>query len=102
MRHCGKLDLKDFDCRFLVVDDIGIPLGDSLRILKVQPIGNAALDGFGNPDPGGGRRGHKRSPWDTRHPGRARAAQQFTGEQSTQALPDDWKTVIAQCGQALA
>jgi hypothetical protein len=71
IRCCENLDVADFTCRYLVVDDIWISLGESLLIQSFRPVWNVALDGFGNHDPGGGRRGQKRSPWDTLHPGRA-------------------------------
>jgi hypothetical protein len=33
-----NLELSDFSCRYLVVDDIWIPLGESLLIEKFAPI----------------------------------------------------------------
>lgn len=50
-----NLVLSDFYCRFLVVDDIWIPLGESLLINRFNPLWNSVIDGFGNHDPGGGR-----------------------------------------------
>ncbi len=66
-----NLALTDFSCRYLVVDDIWIPLGESLLIERFSPIWNKVIDGFGNHDPGGGRRNQRMSPWDVLHPGRA-------------------------------
>ncbi len=65
-----NLKLKDFSCRYLVVDDIWIPLGETLLINAFAPLWNQVLDGFGNHDPGSGRYMQKRSPWDVLHPGR--------------------------------
>ena len=65
-----NLRLADFYCRFLVVDDIWISLGESLLIAKFSPLWNQWLDGFGNHDPGKGRYNQERSRWDTLHPGR--------------------------------
>ena len=65
-----NLNLDDFYCRFLVVDDIWIPLGEALLIAKFSPIWNKHIDGFGNHDPGKGRYEQARSKWDTLHPGR--------------------------------
>lgn len=70
IQQVESLDLKDFFCRYLVVEDIWIPLGETLLIDKFQPIWNKMISGYGNHDPGGGRHGQKRSPWDTIHPGR--------------------------------
>jgi hypothetical protein len=65
-----NLNIKDFSCRFLVVDDIWIPLGESLLITKFMPLWNVVVDGFGNHDPGSGRYSGMRPSWDTLHPGR--------------------------------
>jgi hypothetical protein len=59
IRLASNLNLKDFKCRYLVVDDIWIPLGESLMIQKFKPLWNHRVDGFGNHDPGGGRSGQK-------------------------------------------
>lgn len=66
-----NLDLSDFWCRFLVVDDIWIPLGENLLIAKYAPLWNRLVDGFGNHDPGSGRYDQQRSRWDVLHPGRS-------------------------------
>lgn len=70
----SSLKVKDFACRYLVVDDIWIPLGESLLIESFAPIWNRVVDGFGNHDPGAGRYNQQRSPWDVIHPGRAWSA----------------------------
>lgn len=66
-----NLRLEDFFCRYLAVDDIWVPLGEALLIETYSPVWNVVVDGFGNHDPGGGRRNQQRSPWDMLHPGRA-------------------------------
>jgi hypothetical protein len=66
----SELKIVDFSCRYLVVDDIWIPLGESLLIEMYSPVWNHVLDGYGNHDPGGGRHKQKRSKWDVVHPGR--------------------------------
>ena len=70
-----NLDIDDFMCRFLVVDDLWISLGESLLISKHAPVWNALVDGFGNHNPGKGRLSGMRPRWDTLHPGRAWAEQ---------------------------
>lgn len=65
-----NLELDHFVSRFLVVDDIWIPLGESLLIAKFSPLWNKRVDGFGNHDPGSGRYDQTRSRWDVLHPGR--------------------------------
>ena len=69
-----NLDTDHFFCRYLVVDDIWIPLGEALLIQRFRPIWNRVIDGFGNHDPGSGRYNQKRSAWDVLHPGRLWAA----------------------------
>lgn len=71
IRAVSNLNIDDFACRFLVVDDIWIPLGESLLIARYSPIWNALIDGFGNHDPGSGRYNGMRPRWDVLHPGRA-------------------------------
>jgi len=66
----SNLEAADFQCRYLVVDDIWIPLAESMLIDRFQPLWNLEIDGFGNHDPGSGRYQQKRSPWDVLHPGR--------------------------------
>lgn len=66
----GTLDIHDFCCRYLVVEDIWIPLGESLLISRFSPIWNQLVTGFGNHTPGSGRFKQERSLWDTLHPGR--------------------------------
>lgn len=69
--QAGNLSIADFTCRLLVVDDIWIPLGESLLIERFSPLWNKVVDGYGNHDPGKGRYNQQRSPWDTLHPGRS-------------------------------
>ena len=70
IRQVNNLSLEDFTCRYLVVDDIWIPLAESLLIERFSPVWNKRIDGFGNHDPGSGRHAQQRSQWDTIHPGR--------------------------------
>jgi hypothetical protein len=74
IQQTTNLALGDFKCRYLVVDDIWIPLGESLLISMFVPLWNYSLDGFGNHDPGSGRYNQRRSAWDEIHPGRPWAA----------------------------
>lgn len=69
-----QLSLDHFSCRILVVDDIWIPLGESLVITRFAPLWNRLVDGFGNHDPGGGRYAGLVPKWDVLHPGRTWAA----------------------------
>lgn len=70
IRAAINLNLEDFHCRFLVVDDIWIPLGESLIISRFTPVWNSLIDGFGNHNPGKGRHAGMRPRWDVLHPGR--------------------------------
>jgi len=74
IQQATNLSLSDFTCRYLVVDDIWIPLAESLLISMFIPLWNYYLDGFGNHDPGAGRYNQQRSAWDEIHPGRPWAA----------------------------
>jgi Eco29kI restriction endonuclease len=65
-----SLSTADFCCRYLVCDDIWIPLGEALLIERFQPPWNVLIEGFGIHTPGKGRRKQEKSKWDTLHPGR--------------------------------
>lgn len=69
-KDSGTLKVSDFLVRYLSVDDIWIPLGESLLIEHFLPVWNRTLDGFGNHDPGRGRYQGLRPLWDHFHPGR--------------------------------
>lgn len=74
-QHAGSIDqaenleLADFYCRYLVVDDIWIPLGEALMIATFAPVWNKIVPGFGIHDTGS-RRTQNTSAWDALHPGR--------------------------------
>ena len=70
IRAASNLQIDDFYCRFLVVDDIWIPLAESMLIERFKPAWNQVLMGFGNHDPGKGRHGGAMPQWDCLHPGR--------------------------------
>jgi len=69
-----NLKVGDFFCRYLVSDDIWIPLGESLLNESFQPLWNILIEGFGIHTPGKGRKKQVRSKWDTLHPGRGLAS----------------------------
>lgn len=71
IEQARNLELADFYCRALTVDDIWIPLGENMIIEKFQPLWNRVIDGFGNKDPGRRRATQYRSSWDVIHPGRS-------------------------------
>lgn len=70
LRSVSNLNIDDFHIRFLIVDDVWIPLGESLMIQKYNPIWNTIVEGFGNHVPGGRRKDGSRPIWDMVHPGR--------------------------------
>ncbi|HEV7643008.1 MAG TPA: Eco29kI family restriction endonuclease [Pyrinomonadaceae bacterium] len=83
IRAAKNLEIEDFYCRYLVVEDIWIPLGESLIISRYVPLWNTLVEGFGNHAPGKGRTGTKCPRWDVLHPGRRWAA----------SLPDRGETM---------
>ena len=70
VKAARNLDIDDFFCRFLVVDDIWIPLTESMLIERFKPVWNRVLDGFGNHGPGKGRYQGMKPQWDCLHTGR--------------------------------
>ncbi|WP_080408403.1 Eco29kI family restriction endonuclease [Burkholderia ubonensis] len=91
----NNLNIDDFFCRFLVVDDIWIPLGESLLIAKFSPLWNALVDGFGNHDPGSGRYQGYRPRWDVLHPGRAWAEKCRPREETQEQIVRDVQNYFA-------
>lgn len=81
-----SLKLEDFSCRKLVVDEIWIPLGESLVIDRFRPLWNFVVEGFGNHNPGAGRFKGKRPVWDELHPGRAWAEQCIASKYSREEI----------------
>lgn len=90
-----NLDVADFHCRFLIVDDIWIPLGESLLIAKFAPVWNRCVDGFGNNDPGSGRYNQERSKWDVLHPGRTWAERCAARNEPLQVIEEEVRTYLA-------
>lgn len=94
----SNLRIEDFFCRFLVVDDIWIPLGESLLISKFAPVWNALIDGFGNHDPGAGRYMGLCPKWDVLHPGRGWAikcrARTDTPSQIESEIEDYFRSIV--------
>lgn len=108
IRQTENLKIEDFSCRHLIVDDIWIPLGESLLIQRFRPVWNMYIDGFGNHDPGSGRYNQKRSPWDILHPGRSWAmkcavnprTEEEIRESLQKSIDDHMKMKIAESKQA--
>jgi hypothetical protein len=90
-----NLNVKDFYCRYLAVDDIWIPLGESLLIEMFSPLWNVLIDGFGNHDPGKGRSNQQRSSWDVLHPGRHWAAKLQPNKKSAQKILEQVQEFLA-------
>ena len=86
INEAEDLSVSDFKCRYIVVDDIWIPLAESLMITRFKPVWNSVIDGFGNHDPGSGRKGQVQSPWDMLHPGRPWAKKLPTGPKDQDTL----------------
>ena len=89
IRAAENLNIDDFYCRFLVVDDIWIPLGESLIIARFTPLWNSLIDGFGNHNPGKGRHAGMRPRWDVLHPGRSWAMSLAERPETPTHIADD-------------
>ena len=76
-KHASSIDeaenlgLTDFRCRYLTVVPVWITLAERFLIDHFTPAWNTVIDGFGNHDPGSGRRNSRRPRWDIVHPGRS-------------------------------
>lgn len=70
-----NLKVADFTCKHMAVVPVWITLAERFLVEHYKPVWNLCLDGFGDHDPGRGRRNSQRSWWDTLHPGRSWAAE---------------------------
>jgi hypothetical protein len=94
IQSATNLAIEDFFCRFLVVDDIWIPLGESLIISRFTPLWNSLIDGFGNHNPGKGRHAGMRPRWDVLHPGRRWAERLADRPESPRRVAEDATTYL--------
>lgn len=94
IRAVDNLRIEDFHCRFLVVDDIWIPLGESLIIARFTPVWNSLIDGFGNHNPGKGRHAGMRPRWDVLHPGRGWAMNLADRPETAAQIAQDAETYL--------
>jgi len=77
-----NLKTMDFACRFMIFEGEAqsmIPSVEAALISQHNPLWNSVVDGFGNHDPGKGRRAGRIPDWDALHPGRAWTSK-ITGE----------------------
>lgn len=95
IRGVINLEIDDFHCRYLVVDDIWIALGESVLIAHFSPVWNAIVTGFGNHDPGAGRYNGMRPRWDVVHPGRTWAARCKDRKETDKDIMRDATTFLA-------
>jgi hypothetical protein len=95
IEQVDNLDIEDFHCRYLIVEDIWIPLGESLLIAKFAPIWNKVIDGFGNHVPGKGRHQGMRPRWDVLHPGRQGFLQLQDRKETKAQIEADVKEYLA-------
>jgi len=101
------LAVADFRARYLVADELFIPMAERLMIQGFRPVWNLVVDGFGNHDPGAGRHAGRRPPWDELHPGRGwsqRMAQPslHSAEALRQRIKDHFATYPPMPGDPLA
>lgn len=89
LAQVANLDVDDFFVRYLVVEPLFIPLGETLLINRFLPVWNRLIDGFGNHDPGKGRHSGMCPRWDVLHPGRPWANKLKPRPESSAAIAQD-------------
>lgn len=65
-----NLKSGDFLCRYMLVDEVWVALGEARLVDWFKPAWNVLIEGFGSKVEGGGRATTARSVWDILHPGR--------------------------------
>lgn len=91
----STLRIEDFWARYLVVDDIWIPLVEALMISRFAPVWNVFLDGFGNHDPGAGRYNGLAPRWDVLHPGRGWAQKCRARPETAEVISSEVEAMLA-------
>jgi hypothetical protein len=86
LNQVENLQVKDFRCRYLVIENIWVPLAEQLLIQQYRPVWNTVVPGFGLHSPGAGRALQLRSDWDEFHPGRSWAAGQQPARRSPKEI----------------
>lgn len=71
IRAATNLDISDFSYRLLVLDEIWIPIGESMLMASCSPLWNLAINGFAVGKPTRQYESVMASRWDVLHPGRA-------------------------------
>ncbi|WP_092835022.1 Eco29kI family restriction endonuclease [Roseovarius lutimaris] len=97
VEQADNLNVVDFRCRYLVLDDVWVRMAERMLISWYRPVWNVVVDGFGNNDPGGRRATQYRSPWDVLHSGRPWVEKLAQGKTSA----DDVRAKIAEHFQNL-
>ncbi|MEU8186723.1 Eco29kI family restriction endonuclease [Micromonospora carbonacea] len=90
-----RMDMSFFRFRYLVTESIFALRAESILKDHYRPVWNDCVDGFGNKDPGGTRRGNEsglirgtKPAWDTLHPGRFWADYMHDGQFSRLQLEE--------------
>jgi hypothetical protein len=79
VKTATNLNEDDFQCRYLIIDDIWIAQAERLLIDHYKPLWNGVVDGVGIPGDTAIRAGQQKSAWDILHPGRPTANGRATG-----------------------
>ncbi len=85
----ATLDVKDFECRFLIVQTGFQKTAEDYLINFFKPIWNWETNichGIGKHGDAAKTRGNKRSPWDTMHPGRKWADETVEDQKSKEEI----------------
>lgn len=70
IEEARNLKLEHFRCKYVVLDQIWVSMGEQILIRTFKPLWNTVVEGFGIHHTGGPRARQQRSQWDTLHPGR--------------------------------
>lgn len=100
IRHAENLRIEDFWCRFILVNQVWVGLGEQMMIGYHAPIWNNPINGFGSKVPGVGRPGKEgritgRSRWDTLHPGRPWAEALAPRGETAEMIANEVRQILA-------
>lgn len=88
VEQADNLLMDDIEVQYLVLPQMFVDFAETALIKEYQPLWNIVLPGFGNNDPGKGRRGQAPSAWDIIHPGRGWVSEHPVPESTEHSLRD--------------
>lgn len=100
IEEAKNLDIKDFNCKYMVLDEMEMSLSESIEkqlVNHFKPTWNLCIEGFANHNPGKSRIKQAPSDWDVLHPGRSWAKKLQGKPRSKSTIKTKLKRFVNEC-----